>query len=593
MFGSKTLELAQKIPDSDREEGEINAISSSEGHSSDSESSRFKTSRGKKNYQPKNLFDDKQNKPKLLENKHEKVLKDKSNSYTQLPTQNLDLSKNKNSNSTTSLKKNENTYRDRDRRYEKYREPSSKNKEREYRIDDSKINNRESRKRSSSRERFDKDKYYKSNSSRDLKISERDHKRRRSRTRSRTRSKDRSNYRNGEREKGKKDIREQKGSSNEQSKNNTANDKNKTRNCKTLLNNETLTNNMISDKAKTSTTPDPGKDYDDDFFDFDDDMMLDKEELEIQRRREKRLEIELKYKNQKLSSDSEKAPLLVSENAVDNYGGTKLTQTEQKPSGEYQHKEKNDNIKNLTTEETKPIIQPQNYQNPSEAFNLKQSDTLRENSEYDISKKVNGEINTKSEQKSVIDFDIFGDETLEETEIDVNKPYDRQLNINSNEVGLKDNWDDDQGYYRTVIGEKLDNRYLVNTVLGQGVFSTVVGENDTGYGMSGTDFSSLSKGGNTLVFLSQETDPTTGKPIIVKKDIHSNGNFDLSTDSKGKGSHEEGSIKTRLLSNYVCKTPADLVKINMFADLLEKCLELTPEKRLSPNGALLHPFFAT
>ncbi|KAJ1724435.1 U4/U6 small nuclear ribonucleoprotein prp4 [Coemansia erecta] len=41
-------------------------------------------------------------------------------------------------------------------------------------------------------------------------------------------------------------------------------------------------------------------------------------------------------------------------------------------------------------------------------------------------------------------------------------------------LAMADSWDDPEGYYRTVIGELLDDRYLVQSILGQGVFSSVV-----------------------------------------------------------------------------------------------------------------------
>jgi serine/threonine-protein kinase PRP4 len=40
--------------------------------------------------------------------------------------------------------------------------------------------------------------------------------------------------------------------------------------------------------------------------------------------------------------------------------------------------------------------------------------------------------------------------------------------------GRKDDWDDVEGYYRHVVGEVLDSRYKVVSLLGSGMFSTVV-----------------------------------------------------------------------------------------------------------------------
>jgi serine/threonine-protein kinase PRP4 len=37
----------------------------------------------------------------------------------------------------------------------------------------------------------------------------------------------------------------------------------------------------------------------------------------------------------------------------------------------------------------------------------------------------------------------------------------------------------------------------------------------------------------------------------------------------------------------------ELKQITSFIDLLEKCLQLDPARRISPRDALLHPFMAT
>ncbi|KAJ2614209.1 U4/U6 small nuclear ribonucleoprotein prp4 [Coemansia sp. RSA 1365] len=44
---------------------------------------------------------------------------------------------------------------------------------------------------------------------------------------------------------------------------------------------------------------------------------------------------------------------------------------------------------------------------------------------------------------------------------------------------MADSWDDAEGYYRTIVGERLDDRYVVQAFLGQGVFSSVVRARDT------------------------------------------------------------------------------------------------------------------
>ena len=46
------------------------------------------------------------------------------------------------------------------------------------------------------------------------------------------------------------------------------------------------------------------------------------------------------------------------------------------------------------------------------------------------------------------------------------------------DIGMLDNWDDSEGYYKIILGEKLDNRYHVQANLGKGMFSGVVRATD-------------------------------------------------------------------------------------------------------------------
>ncbi|WFD15565.1 non-specific serine/threonine protein kinase [Malassezia arunalokei] len=45
-------------------------------------------------------------------------------------------------------------------------------------------------------------------------------------------------------------------------------------------------------------------------------------------------------------------------------------------------------------------------------------------------------------------------------------------------AGLHDNWDDPDGYYRVMLGEKLQQRYQIFAILGRGIFATVVRARD-------------------------------------------------------------------------------------------------------------------
>lgn len=47
-----------------------------------------------------------------------------------------------------------------------------------------------------------------------------------------------------------------------------------------------------------------------------------------------------------------------------------------------------------------------------------------------------------------------------------------------NDLNLRDNWDDLEGYYRVTIGEQFGDKYIVKAVLGRGIFSSVVRAQD-------------------------------------------------------------------------------------------------------------------
>lgn len=47
------------------------------------------------------------------------------------------------------------------------------------------------------------------------------------------------------------------------------------------------------------------------------------------------------------------------------------------------------------------------------------------------------------------------------------------------DIGMLDNWDDPEGYYKIILGELLEGRYKVMTNLGKGMFSGVVRALDT------------------------------------------------------------------------------------------------------------------
>jgi len=50
-------------------------------------------------------------------------------------------------------------------------------------------------------------------------------------------------------------------------------------------------------------------------------------------------------------------------------------------------------------------------------------------------------------------------------------------------------------------------------------------------------------------------------------------------------------LRTRLLAASNGMTDAEARELNHFVDLLERCLTLNPDKRITPSEALRHPFF--
>ena len=49
-------------------------------------------------------------------------------------------------------------------------------------------------------------------------------------------------------------------------------------------------------------------------------------------------------------------------------------------------------------------------------------------------------------------------------------------------------------------------------------------------------------------------------------------------------------LKQRLMANVKGMADAEIKEMNLFVDLLDRCLNLNPEKRCTPTEALKHPF---
>ncbi|KAJ2747856.1 U4/U6 small nuclear ribonucleoprotein prp4 [Coemansia sp. BCRC 34301] len=77
------------------------------------------------------------------------------------------------------------------------------------------------------------------------------------------------------------------------------------------------------------------------------------------------------------------------------------------------------------------------------------------------------------------DFDMFADDDELLAKLRAAGPKGGLVATAAAASAMVDDWDDAEGYYRTNIGELLDDRYLVQAFLGQGVFSSVVKAVDT------------------------------------------------------------------------------------------------------------------
>jgi serine/threonine-protein kinase PRP4 len=92
-------------------------------------------------------------------------------------------------------------------------------------------------------------------------------------------------------------------------------------------------------------------------------------------------------------------------------------------------------------------------------------------------------------EKSKNEFDMFADDDddMFAEDTDTVKPANAEQGAAAAipvpeakvlDVGMLDNWDDAEGYYKTILGELLDGRYHVTANLGRGMFAAVVRATD-------------------------------------------------------------------------------------------------------------------
>jgi serine/threonine-protein kinase PRP4 len=78
-----------------------------------------------------------------------------------------------------------------------------------------------------------------------------------------------------------------------------------------------------------------------------------------------------------------------------------------------------------------------------------------------------------------VEFDMFAedDDMFAEAPAE-SKAEDPGQTAQALDVNMMDNWDDSEGYYNTILGELIENRYHVTQNLGRGMFSSVVRATD-------------------------------------------------------------------------------------------------------------------
>lgn len=87
----------------------------------------------------------------------------------------------------------------------------------------------------------------------------------------------------------------------------------------------------------------------------------------------------------------------------------------------------------------------------------------------------------KSSTEGKDDFDMFadGDDDDMFAEEPAARPKPSERTAQALDASMMDNWDDAEGYYITILGELIDNRYKVTQNLGRGMFASVIRANDT------------------------------------------------------------------------------------------------------------------
>ena len=95
-----------------------------------------------------------------------------------------------------------------------------------------------------------------------------------------------------------------------------------------------------------------------------------------------------------------------------------------------------------------------------------------------------------------------------------------------------------------------------------------------------------------LNFRSVETDKISGKVRLQTAPIAALSALTCKQDTMRVLNFNKATrdLRTRLLGNAKRLAEGEAKELNLFVDLLERCLNLNPERRCTPAEALKHPF---
>ena len=117
-------------------------------------------------------------------------------------------------------------------------------------------------------------------------------------------------------------------------------------------------------------------------------------------------------------------------------------------------------------------------------------DEIKQSTEQDVLIPANAASMDREPKKSKDDFDMFADDDddmFADDSEDVTKEHKASVEVakavpipqaKTLDIGMLDNWDDTEGYYKIILGELLNGRYHVQSNLGKGMFSGVVRAED-------------------------------------------------------------------------------------------------------------------